>query len=92
MGPVNTQVQTRFRRLTQPGTRPGTIVVDPASPHPAIRVIRYGPEQIDEQEDVAVQELPELLGEYPVTWVDIVGLGDADVIKEAREQAQPAPG
>lgn len=50
-----------------------------------IRVIRYGPETIDEREDVSVDELPDLLGEFPVTWVDITGLGDAETIQEVGE-------
>lgn len=75
----------RFRRRTQPGTRPGTIDVDPAAPRPTIGVIRFGPDAIDNREDISVEELPELLGDFPVTWVDISGLGDAEIVKAVGE-------
>lgn len=83
---MNSPIQRfRFRRRTKPGTRPGTIEVDPSAPAPAIRVIRFGPDAFDDREDVSVEELPELLGECPVTWVDISGLGDANIINRVGE-------
>ncbi len=72
--------QTNLR--TQPGARPGTVTVKPDAPPPEIRVIRFGPDTIDDQEQVDVEDLPELIGAYPVTWVNVNGLGDADVIKK----------
>ena len=70
----------RFRRLTPAGARPGTIQVHPEAPRPTIRVIRFGPQSIDDQDHVTFDELPKLLDKYPVTWIDVTGLGDAEVI------------
>ena len=38
----------KVQRRTQPGTSPGTIVVDPAQPKPAIHVFSYGAGDLQE--------------------------------------------
>jgi magnesium transporter len=62
-----------------PGTVPGTLAVDPTAANPRIGVIAYGPEELIERQDVDVGEVRELLDKHPVLWVNIDGLGDADV-------------
>ena len=44
-------------------------------------MIRYGPEQFDDQDSVDLDKLPELIGKHVVTWVNICGLGDATVVQ-----------
>jgi magnesium transporter len=69
-------------KRTAPGSMPGTIVVDPAAPKPIIRVTAYGPESLVEEEVRDLKQLPKYLEKYPVTWVDVVGLGDAKTLEE----------
>ncbi|MBP7935945.1 MAG: magnesium/cobalt transporter CorA [Phycisphaerae bacterium] len=70
----------RLRRRNPPGTPPGTLVADPSASRPVIRVIAYGDEGYTEQtvEDVAV--LGGYLDRWPVTWVNVDGLGDVQMI------------
>ncbi len=63
-------------------TLPGSIEAIKDAPHPVITAIAYGPKDIVEQPVSAISEVEPLLQKYPVTWVNVDGLGDADVIKE----------
>jgi magnesium transporter len=67
------------RRRAPPGTAPGTLIGDPGAPPPKIRLIAYGPDQIVERE---IQNLDDLkqLGSFPVTWVNVDGLGHVETI------------
>jgi magnesium transporter len=69
-------------KRTQPGASPGTIAVDPAAAKPHIRVMAYGPESLVEKPEVNLDQIPNFLDRFPVTWVDVVGLGDAKTIEE----------
>jgi magnesium transporter len=69
-------------KRTAPGASPGTIAVDPAAPKPVVRAIGYGPEAIVEESVQDLRQLPKYLEKYPVTWVDVVGLGDAKTLEE----------
>ena len=70
-----------FRRRTAPGSEPGTLVVDPQASRPRVNVLAFGPEELQEKHNVDPAELEALVGRYPVTWVDVQGLGNADVIR-----------
>jgi len=72
------------RRLTlvPEGSAPGTLMVDPDAPVPEIRVMAYGPDTLVDVDVLAVSEIKRYLGEYPVTWVDVHGLGDAPTIQQ----------
>jgi len=72
----------RFYRRPPPGTAPGTLIVDAASPKPSIRVIAFGKDDLVEAQLDSVEEISEYLGKWPVTWVNVDGLGDADVLLE----------
>jgi magnesium transporter len=83
----NKQTRHRHRlvRRTQPGAAPGTIVVDPAAPKPVITVLTYGPEKFEERAIAEVGSLKEFLGKWPVTWINVDGLGDATTIRQLGE-------
>jgi len=74
-----------FRRRTQPGAAPGTVAADPAAAAPQIRVIGYGPDSCREEPIEDLDRLPEVLRQHRVTWIDVTGLGDADVIRRLGE-------
>jgi len=72
-----------------PGSPPGLLNVDPDAPATALHILAYGPDNILHERDVSLQRLTELRaqqraggdGAWPVMWVDIVGLGSADVLE-----------
>jgi magnesium transporter len=70
-----------FRRRTQPGAWPGTVIGTPDALPPRIQVVGYGPDEIFEQEVETAGEAAELVGRLPVTWVNLDGLGDAETIQ-----------
>lgn len=63
-------------KRTLPGASPGTLIADPDSKGTAIRVLAYGPDQILEQVCTNPKQLRDIVGKYPVTWIDVDGLGD----------------
>lgn len=63
-----------------PGLTPGTLIVDPDAPHPRIRLIAYGPDRFEEQEIRDVESVAAAVGQWPVAWVNVDGLGNAEVI------------
>jgi len=79
------RVNLRFRRRTPPGTTPGTVETDPEADRPVIRVISFGPDDLEEKEPEDLDALSKLVGKRPVTWVDVQGLGDAKTIRRLGE-------
>ncbi|MCC6149191.1 MAG: magnesium/cobalt transporter CorA [Planctomycetes bacterium] len=77
--------QTEFRRRTAPGAAPGTIVADPEAPKSALRLLAFGPDKVEERHLTSVDEIKPYLGDWPVLWVNIDGLGDLGVINALGE-------
>lgn len=69
------------RRRTPPGASPGTLIADPAAVQPVLRLIGYGPDQLEEREIAAVEELRPLIGKWSVTWINVDGLADVALIE-----------
>ncbi|MFW6050051.1 MAG: magnesium/cobalt transporter CorA [Myxococcota bacterium] len=63
-----------------PGAPPGTLHVDPEAPAPRIDVFAYGPDGMTESKVRSPDELRAYLDRWAVTWVNVEGLGDADVL------------
>lgn len=59
--------------------------VDLAAPHPVIRMIAYGPEEVIEQDVKDPREIRPFLGRWPVIWVHVEGLGDVEIIETLGE-------
>ncbi len=78
-------------RPNKAGAIPGTVVADPQSPPPKIHVMCYGPGGVTERDLADVRELPGLVRPDHVTWIDIVGLGDANTITTIGELFQLHP-
>ena len=66
----------------RPGAVPGTLVTDPSWPKPVIRVIAYGPDRFEEKTLGGVKDAAHFIGTWPVTWINVDGLGDAEVLRE----------
>ena len=71
-----------FQRRSEPGAPPGVVVIDPAAPRPAVRLIAYGTGEYEELPIDGVSAISKYLGRSPVTWVNVEGLGDAQVISD----------
>ena len=77
--------QERFSRRTRPGASPGLVEADPEAPPPVVHVIAYGPDQLIEERVTDCQQVRNLLGKAPVTWINVEGLGDANTVRTIGE-------
>jgi len=75
----------RIRRLTVPGTPPGTLHVSNSEPQPAIHVIKFTRDDLWEEDIHDVGRLRELLDSDSVTWVNVNGLGDVELLGQLRK-------
>jgi magnesium transporter len=73
----------RWARRPPPGSAPGTLVAPPkeAAIPPSIKMIAYGPERLEERTLATLSELDRPAETFPVTWIDVQGLGDLDVMR-----------
>ena len=67
------------------GSRPGTLVIDEQSHAPIVRVMAYGPDELEEREVTDLEGVPAILAAHRVTWVDVQGLGDLTLISRLGE-------
>ncbi len=72
-------------RRAPPGTAPGTLIADPTAAPPAIRLIHYRETEILEETVDTIEGLPERIERWPVTWVDIEGVGDIELFQRLGE-------
>lgn len=74
--------KTRLKHAPRrPGLIPGTLTIDPSWPKPVINIIAYGSDQFLEKQIDRIQELEELVHQYPVLWINVDGLGDEAVLR-----------
>jgi len=69
------------RHSAPPGTPPGTLRAEPEAPHPKVRVLAYGPGEFVEAEVMDLRSLRSYLEKWPVTWINVDGLGDAKTVE-----------
>lgn len=77
------------RRLRKPAnlhTAPGTIAVQPDALPPEVTVIAFGPDRVAEARIATLAELDAVVGDLPVAWVNVDGLGDATLLKSIAER------
>ena len=72
----------RLRHRVKPNTRPGSFSAPERSSPTRLHATAYGPDEIIEKPDCSVAQIKELIGKYPVLWVDAVGLRDENVVRE----------
>jgi magnesium transporter len=73
------------KRHSPPGAAPGSVIINPADPQPVINVIAYGPNSFVEKQIGSPSELVEIRQNFPFLWVNIDGLGSADVLRQMAE-------
>ncbi len=74
-----------LERRTPPGSSPGTLVADPGAAPSTIHVIAYGPGGILEKTVADPGTLPEFLNQWPITWINVDGVGDTATIAKLGE-------
>lgn len=77
-----------FRRRSAPGTSPGTLLADPTAAKPVVRLMAYGPQGCVERElatSADYDQIRQYLADFPVTWINVDGLGDAEVVRRLGE-------
>jgi len=77
-----------FHRRTAPGAAPGSLVPDPQAPKPLVRLLAYDGKECVEREirtTAEIKQIAQTLEKYPVTWVNVQGLGDVDVVRKLGE-------
>jgi magnesium transporter len=67
-------------RRSLPGSSPGTVRADPDAARPEVHAIAYDAEKLVERRIESPEQLSQLLASWPLVWVNVDGLGDADEI------------
>ncbi len=76
------QKKTKLRHHEQPGASPGTLTVPEGAPFPRIHLFAYDNNNIAEHEIAKVEDIKPFLAKWPVTWVNVEGLGSVDIIRQ----------
>lgn len=74
-----------IRRMTSPGSAPGTVVAREGEPEPVIQVMAFSDGELFDKRVESVDELAALTESYRVTWINIEGLGNASIIEQLGE-------
>jgi len=69
-------------RRSPVGASPGTLIADPNAVQSALSLTVISPEACHFYTDVSLADLEKACGEWPVIWLDCVGLGNIELIKE----------
>lgn len=83
--PKNRQRKHSPIRHSPPGAPPGTLAVDPAAPPPHIRVIAYDSDSVEEYVIEDPDQLHKVIGQKRVTWINVNGLGDSEMLRRIGE-------
>lgn len=73
------KLQKRGRKV---GLSPGTLLVEAGEGHSTMRVIGYGPNELEEQVISGVSELRRLLALQPVVWLNVEGVPSEATLRE----------
>ncbi len=74
------RLKPRIHRRAAPGTKPGTMNVAPDALQSTFDVIAYDRDHIAEKTRVTAKELEQLITQWPVVWVNVIGLGSTDTL------------
>lgn len=73
------------KQSPQAGSSPGVIVADPKAAAPEVTLMGFGPEACTEPIPADPAAARAMVGRYPVVWINVEGLGDAEVIRSLGE-------
>ena len=74
--------KSRFSRRTQPGSQPGVVRVDPEASCPQVCLMAFGDGGLIEQKITDLDTIPAFLAKWPMVWINVEGLGDAETINK----------
>jgi magnesium transporter len=76
------KLRPRIRHRAPVGAKPGTVAIEPGAHATTVRVMVYDKDRLEEQTiDDPQQEIPQLLDDWPVVWVDVIGLGTESILR-----------
>jgi len=73
------------KRRAKPGTSPGTLVAPPDASSSVVRVLAYGTDHCEERDRATVDDVARLKREGHKLWVDVQGVGDAELVRQLGE-------
>lgn len=88
MGKTHRLRKLLHHRRTAPPAAPGTLVVEPNATKPVIHVLAYNSDKCTERDlrtASDLKQLPQIVEQHAVTWVNVQGLGDLDVVSRIGE-------
>jgi magnesium transporter len=77
------------RRMRQPANLhvpPGTLTVQPDAAPTKVTVLAFGPDGVTEGAVDRADQIDRIAGNAPVVWVNVDGLGNADLLKQIGER------
>ena len=72
----------RRRKIRHIGAPPGVVVADPDAAQPVIHVMDYDSDTLQDEAITNVADLKPYIEKETVSWINVDGLGDAEVVKE----------
>jgi magnesium transporter len=76
------RLKPRIRKRAAPGSKPGTVIIAPDARPTTIRAMAYDKDRIVEETIDDPRQLQSYLNDWPVVWVDVVGLGSEQVLRQ----------
>lgn len=68
------------KKITYPGTSPGTLIEPEGAREPVITVMAFDKSRVMEKTLDKPEDIGAILKDFPVVWVNVDGLGDADLV------------
>jgi magnesium transporter len=80
-------------RYHEPGTAPATLVAPPeqAGHKPVIKLIEYDAHSMEEHEVENVEEVFDCIENHKVSWIDVSGLGDVELLRQLGQHFRMHP-
>ncbi len=69
-----------------PGTAPGTLKAIENAPPPQLQVMAFSPDELTEADIEKPEEISPYIKKWPVTWINVDGLGDTEAIEACGEK------
>jgi len=73
------------KRRTKPGTSPGTLIAPAGAAPPLVRLLAYHPDHCEFFEQTTLAEIASVRRSRRKVWVDVQGVGDAEIVRQIGE-------